>query len=215
MSIKFSDTKGKAIAKKIDAYEYKDGENIIRLIGDILPRYVYWIKGTNDKDIPVECLAFDRLQEKFTNAEVDHVPKYFPNQKCSWSYSANCIDPADGKSKVLNLKKKLFEQIIDAAGQGLGDPTDINTGWDVIFKKTKTGPLPFNVEYTLQVLKCKNRALTDAEKEVAATAEDIDKKYKRPTADEVKKALDKITNVASDDPVTDAGAKEAISDLTA
>jgi hypothetical protein len=214
MAINFSNTKGKAIAKKIDAYEYKDGENTVRLIGGILPRYVYWIKGTNDKDIPIECLAFDRLQEKFTNEEVDHVPKFFPDKKCSWSYSVNCIDPGDGKAKVLNLKKKLFEQIIDAAGQGLGDPTDFDNGWDIIFKKAKTGPLPFNVEYTLQVLKCKKRPLTDAEKEVALAAEDIDTKYKRPTADDVKKALEKITSGSPEEVPADAGSKEAINELS-
>jgi len=151
MALQFNQTKGTAIKNKIDSFEYKDGENTVRLIGGVLPRYVYWLKGTNGKDIPVECLAFDRQAEKFMNTEVDHVPTYFPEKKCSWAYSINCLDPKDGKVKVLNLKKKLFEQIINAA-EDLGDPTDLDTGWDVVFKRAKTGPLPFNVEYTLQAL---------------------------------------------------------------
>ena len=60
MALAFTATKGKAVKKSFDAFEYKDGENTVRLIGGILPRYVYWLKGTNGKDIPVECLAFDR-----------------------------------------------------------------------------------------------------------------------------------------------------------
>ena len=134
MAIAFGSTKGKAQSKKVDAYEYKDGENVVRLVGGVLPRYVYWLKGTNGKDVPVECLAFDREEEKFANNEVDHVTEYFPDKKCSWAYSVNCIDPKDGKVKVLNLKKKLFEQILSAA-EDLGDPTDYDDGWDVVFTK--------------------------------------------------------------------------------
>jgi hypothetical protein len=211
MALAFGNTKGTAIKNKVDAYEYKDGENTVRLIGGVLPRYVYWIKGTNDKDIPVECLAFDREMEKFANKEVDHVPTYFPEKKCSWAYSINCIDPKDGKVKVLNLKKKLFEQILSAA-EDLGDPTDMDTGWDVVFKRAKTGPLPFNVEYTLQVLRCKKRALSAEEKALVAEAVDIDTKYPRPSPSDIKILLDKITSGETDTEPTEAE-KEAIADI--
>lgn len=209
MALKFGDTKGKAVKKSVEAYEYKDGENTVRLIGGVLPRYVYWLKGTNNKDIPIECLAFDREKEKFTNAEHDHVPAYYPDKKCSWAYSINCIDPKDGKVKALNLKKKLFEQILTTA-EDLGDPTDYETGWDVVFKRTKTGPLPFNVEYNLSVLKCKKRALTADEKALADSAEDIDSKFPRPTPDEVKAALEKIAAGSQDDESVDS---ESVKDL--
>ena len=87
MALSFGNTKGKAIKKSVDSYIYKDGDNVVRLIGGVLPRYVYWVKGSNNKDIPLECLAFDREKEKFTNNEVDHVPAFFPDKKCSWAYS--------------------------------------------------------------------------------------------------------------------------------
>lgn len=209
MALKFGDTKGKAVKKSVEAYEYKDGDNVVRLIGGVLPRYVYWVKGTNNKDIPLECLAFDREKEKFTNAEVDHVPQFFPDKKCSWAYSINCIDPRDGKVKALNLKKKLFEQIMDVASD-LGDPTDFDTGWDVVFKRAKTGPLPFNVEYTLSVLKCKKRALSDAERELAIAAEDIDTKFPRATPAEQLAALEKLTANSEEDESADG---EAVKEL--
>lgn len=216
MALSFNNTKGKAQSKKVDSYEYKDGENTVRLIGGVLPRYVYWVKGTNGKDIPIECLAFDRQVEKFNNLEVDHVPTYFPDKKCSWAYSMNCIDPTDGKAKDLNLKKKLFEQILTAA-EDLGNPTDYDTGWDCVFKRTKTGPLPFNVEYTLQVLRCKKRALTEAERAVATEAEkepnDIDSKYPRPTPAEVKALLEKIASGATEETEQSGAEKEAIAEL--
>ncbi len=212
MALAFGSTNGKAIKNAVDSFAYADGDNTVRIFGGVLPRYVYWIKGTNDKDIPVECLAFSRVKEKFDNKEVDHVPAYFPEKKCSWSYSINCIDPKDGKVKVLNLKKKLFEQIVSAA-EDLGDPTDPDTGWDIKFKRAKTGPLPFNVEYTLQVLKCKNRPLTDEERAAVAEAVDIDTKYVRPTADDIKALLEKIKNGTSDEAGTSAE-QEAAADLT-
>lgn len=210
MALKFGETKGKAVKKSVEAYEYKDGENVVRLIGGVLPRYVYWLKGTNNKDIPIECLAFDREKEKFANIEKDWVPEFFPDKKCSWAYSINCIDPKDGKVKALNLKKKLFEQIMTAS-EDLGDPTDFDTGWDVIFKRQKTGPLPFNVEYTLAVLKCKRRALTADERAVAEAADDIDSKFPRPTSDEVRAAVEKIAQGAGEeDESTDT---EAVKEL--
>ena len=212
MAIAFGNTKGKAQRSSVDSYAYKDGENSIRLVGGVLPRYVYWVKGTNDKDIPIECLSFDREKEKFTNVETDHVPEYHPDKKCSWSYSINCIDSTDGKVKVLNLKKKLFQQILSAA-EDLGDPTDVKEGWDVVFKKEKTGPLPFNVEYTLSVLRCKKRALSAAELEAIDAATDIDELYPRPTAAEIKTLLERIAAGPEVEEETASTDKEAVADL--
>lgn len=213
MAISFSKTKGKAVKNSVESYEYKDGDNTVRIFGGVLPRYVYWIKGTNNKDIPVECLAFDREEERFNNKEVDHVTSYFPELKCSWSYSVNCIDPRDGKAKVLNLKKKLFEQILTAA-EDLGDPTDPDTGWDIVFKRVKTGPLPFNVEYTLKALACKPRPLTDAEREIIAKEKTIDEKYPRPSPEDVLKTLERVSKGGEDEETQDSTVdRESVNEL--
>jgi hypothetical protein len=210
VALSFKQTKGKAQSNKVESYEYKDGENTVRLIGGVLPRYVYWLKGSNNKDIPVECLAYSREKEKFDNLEKDHVPDFFPDLKCNWSYAINCIDVKQGKVVALNLKKKLFEQILTAA-EDLGDPTDPQTGWDVVFKKTKTGPLAYNVEYQLQVLRCKNRKLTVEELALAESAKPIDEKYIRPTPEEVLATLEKVTSNADEE--TTAAEQEAVKEL--
>ena len=155
MAISFNQQKGSAQKTSIKSYQYTDGDNKMRLCGDILARYVYWIKGENDKNIPLECLSFDRNTESFNNKETDWVRNYYPDLKCGWSYATQCID--NGEVKVVNLKKKLWEQIITAA-EDLGDPTHPETGWEIKFKRVKTGPLPYNVEYQLQPLKCKPSA---------------------------------------------------------
>jgi hypothetical protein len=213
MAISFKNTKGKAQSNKVESYEYKDGENTVRLVGGVLPRYIYWLKGSNNKDIPVECLAFSRDKEKFDNLQRDHVPDFFPELKCSWSYTVNCIDPKDGKVKALNLKKKLFEQILTAA-EDLGDPTDADTGWDVAFKRVKTGPLAYNVEYQLQVLRCKTRVLSEAERDLITAAKSIDEKYVRPSEEEVLALLTKITtNSDESDESSSEAEREAVKDL--
>lgn len=188
MGIKFNEAQGKA-KKLANSYEYKDGENTLRFFGDIMPRYIYWLKGAKNNDLPAECLSFDRKEERFTNIEKDWVKEYFPDKKCGWAYVIQAIDPVKGEVVLVNLKKKLFEQIKTAA-EDLGDPTDPETGWDIVFKRVKTGPMAFNVEYTLQVLRCKKRALSDAEKEMVANAKSIEEIMPRHTADEQKKFLE-------------------------
>lgn len=181
MAIKFGNIEGKAKKSSVDAYTYKEGDNKIRMVGDVLPRYVYWLSTADGKRVPMECLGFDRDKEQFTNIEKDWVRHYFPDLKCSWAYAVQCVDK-DNKVKVLNLKKKLFESVMVAA-EDLGDPTDIETGWALCFKKQKTGPLPFNVEYTLQVLKCKPEPLSADQLEAIKELPNIDDVISRPTSE--------------------------------
>jgi hypothetical protein len=67
-----------------------------------------------------------------------------------------------------------------------------DAGWDICFKRVKTGPLAYNVEYQLQVLKCKQRALTAKEKEAVAEIKSMDDVMARPTPDAQKELLDSI-----------------------
>jgi nitrogen fixation protein len=198
MAISFNKQKGSAQKSSMDSFAFKDGENKMRIVGDILARYVYWIEGENGKNLPLECLSFDRNAERFNNSEKDWVREYYPDLKCGWSYATQCIDPNDGKLKVVNLKKKLWEQIVQTAQDGLGDPTDIENGWDICFKRVKTGPLPYNVEYQLQVLKCKNRALSAEELSTIAELKSMDDVMPRPTPDAQKELLDRLRTGSKD-----------------
>lgn len=196
MALSFNKSKGAAQKSNITTFGYQDGDNSVRLVGDILARYVYWVTGENDKNIPLECMSFDRNEERFNNKEKDWVREYYPDLKCGWSYAMQCIH--NGEVKVINLKKKLWEQILTAA-EDLGDPTDSETGWDVKFKRVKTGPLAYNVEYQLQVLKCKPRALTDDEAELVASLKSMDDVMPRPTPDAQKELLDRIRQPATNE----------------
>ena len=194
MALSFNQQKGSAQKTSIASYQYVDGDNKVRIVGDILARYVYWIKGENDKNIPLECLSFDRNAETFNNKEKDWVRDYYPDLKCGWSYATQCIDK--GQVKVINLKKKLWEQVKTAA-EDLGDPTDPKTGWDVCFKRVKTGPLPYNVEYQLQALKCKPSALKESDLALIEDLKSMDEVMSRPTPDAQKELLDRIRQAST------------------
>jgi hypothetical protein len=189
--LSFGSVKGSAKKEKADSYKIVDGDNSVRLFGNILPRYVYWIKGTNGKNLPFECLEFNRQTETFDKSEKDWVKEFYPDLKCGWSYSMMCLD--NGVPKIFNFKKKLFDQIM-ANIEDLGDPTDPENGWDLKFQKRKTGPLPINVEYTLQVMKCANskRPLTEAESEAIAASKTIEELLVRATPAAQKELLEKL-----------------------
>lgn len=194
MALGFGQAKGTAQKDRADAYQYKDGENRIRLVGDLLARYVYWIKGENNKPIPFECLRFNRNTETFDNAETDHVQEFYPDLGCTWAYAIQGIaNPGtdNPELKTVNLKKKLMKQILDVA-EDLGDPTDPENGWDIVFKKEKTGPLPINVEYTLMTLRCKKRPLNEKEQELVANLKSMDEVLPRPTPEQQKELLTKL-----------------------
>lgn len=209
MGISIVKAKGSAQRKQIDQYTYRNGDNSVRLFGELLPRYIYWVKGENDKNLPMECLAFDRESESFTSKEKDWVKEFYPDLKPTWSYSIQCIDLQDGKAKVFNLKRKLMDQIIQAAEE-LGDPTNPETGWEVHFKRTKTGPHVYNVEYTLDQFKClKNqKPATNDQKAEMDAATPIDELLPRPTPEIQKELLDRIHRGESGDDNTDKEVSE-------
>ena len=211
MAKAFGSTRGTA-GKSVETYTYVDGDNRFRLVGGLLPRYLYWLVTAAGKKMPIECLAFNRDEERFDNKENDLVPQYFPKAKNQWSYAANIFDYSDNTVKVVNLKKKLLAQIIELS-EDLGDPTDLDTGFDIHFKRAKTGQEVYNVEYTLQQRRCKVAPMTDDQKLIISKADSIDAKYPRLTEAEIKVKLDRAITPEDDDEDEDAAAKEAVNEL--
>ena len=182
MGLTFNSANGSAKKSGLEYIKLGLGENQFRMVGELLPRYAYW-KKAGEHNIPMECLSFDRAQERFTNIEKDWFKHYFADQKCVWSYAIQVLDSKDGKLKLMGLKKKLFDQIQDLAAD-LGDPTDPITGWDVIVEKKKTGPHIFNIEYKLKERAIKVRELTDDEKAECEKIKPIDELIHRQTPEE-------------------------------
>jgi len=47
MALSFNKAAGGAKKSSITSYAYRDGDNEVRLVGDVLARYVYWLEGRN------------------------------------------------------------------------------------------------------------------------------------------------------------------------
>jgi hypothetical protein len=164
------------------------GDTKIRLIGEVMPRYVYWITTTEGKRMPVECLRFVREQEKFIDSNEDPFKELPPDvfsDKPQFAYICNVIDRRDGQIKIFDLKSTIYRQIVDFAGnKEYGNPADPKTGYDITVKKEKTGPLPQNVKYTCLPA----RASTElTEEEQKADLFDLHRIFKRQTYDDQKK----------------------------
>lgn len=189
MSIKFTDLQGKASKNGPERFKPVNGLNRFRIVGNVVPGYKYWLPTRDgNSSVPADCLGFNRETEVFDNKKRDVVREYFPDRKCSWAYQSLVIDRADGKVKLFDHKKKLFEAILDAAKKKFGDPTDPENGWDVVFTRKKTGPKTFNVEYQLETFELENTPLSEEDiaaiKEAEETFGTIEDIAKLPTEEE-------------------------------
>ena len=78
------------------------GDNKLRLIGDVLPRYVYWTTTNEGKKMPVECLRFDRQTEQFDDKQPDpfkELDESIWSDKPQFAYVCNVIDRRDNQIK--------------------------------------------------------------------------------------------------------------------
>lgn len=227
MGLSFSNVNG--AAKKGGEYmKLQEGENVFRIVGDVLPRYLYWVKSPENKSVPFECLAFNREKEVFDNVEKDWVQEYVKDKdgepiKCSWAYAVQVINRETGKLEILNLKKKMFEALIKFCRDAELDPTDYEKGFNIVVDRVKTGSNAYNVEYNLNYVKMmKNQSgepLSDKDRELIKDLKPIEEIIPRPSAEEQKKALLNHLSGKSDPSEeksedTSSGAeKEAINEL--
>lgn len=145
-ALNWGDTKGEADSGKVNYMTFNDGTNRIRIVGDILRRYVYWVKGAQGKSAPFENTDFNRDTERFesggpnavkelglfetnfkTGAVVmvkkdgEEVPKPLGSKK---SYLVPVINRATNQIEYMELKKGIFDGINEVMGK-LNDPKQI------------------------------------------------------------------------------------------
>jgi hypothetical protein len=223
MAIGFDNFNGGAKKSEVTYMKMADGDSTFRILPrSFLPSYTYWVVGASGKELPFECLQFDRESERFDNSRPCPIKalslkdKTGKDLRCSWSYKCLVLNKATGKVEVLQMKKGIIEDIKSVAAQLEIDPTNVDTGtWFTVTRK-KTGPLPMNVEYTLQQLKCRSTALTPEEKQLVADSKSIDEMFPVETYDQqmvrLKAHLEGKKDQESSEKLDEA-AQEAISDL--
>jgi hypothetical protein len=180
--------------KDIERLQIPIGDVKIRLVGEVHPRYVYWVTTNEGKKMPVECLGFDREEEVMKDSLKDPMKEVSPeifSEKPQFAYVCNVIDRASKSIKIFDLRATIYGQIVDyAANPEYGNPSDETKGYDLTIKKEKTGPKPQNVKYTV-IPSRSSIALTAEDKELELF--ELDKIYKRQTYAEQKEWLLKNT----------------------
>ena len=223
-------------SEKLDTYTVKDGVNKFRLIGPIVPRYVYWVPNSDGKTIPIECLSFDRNKGRFLDNQEDPTLEFFPNKlkyqgvpvkdkkgnnvpmRASWSYVGMVFDLDEGTPekpvvKLMYFKKTAYDDIKNLARKKLGDPTHPEEGWDVTLEKKKTGSGQFDVEYECDPFACQEgkRPLTDEEKEAYEDTKSIDELIPRQTPEQQREFIkERVLGEESSNEGTD---QDAVNDL--
>lgn len=164
-----------------------------RLVGRVLPRYVYWVTTKDGKPRSIECLSFDRTTQSFNSNLPDPITEVAPEilgdkVKPQFGYIAQFIDRKTGGICLFDpLKKGAFDEITALAkNPDYGNPADPLKGYDITVSKHKIGALAQQVRYKATPARASS-PLTDAEQ--ALTLYDLDKLFKRPTYDEQKKWL--------------------------
>jgi hypothetical protein len=207
-------TSGNQQKREIERVTLGMGDTKVRLIGDVLPRYCYWVVTKEGRKMPLECLQFDRATETFNNSIKDPFKDIDPDvyaEKPQFAYVCNVIDRADGKIKLLDLRSTIYSQIVDyATNPDYGSPADAENGYDLTIKKEKTGPLPQNVKYTVIPAR-NNSALKPTEQE--AELFDLEKIFKRQTYDEQKQWLIENTTLFAGDASDEFKPSEGVDDL--
>jgi hypothetical protein len=189
------------------------GDTKVRFVGEVLPRYVYWVITKEGKKMPVECLQFNRQTEAFDSNARDpmkELPAEIYSEKPQFAYVCNVLDRTDGKIKLFDVKATVYKQIVDyARNPEYGNPADLEKGYDITIKKEKTGPLPQNVKYTCVPART-SKALSAEER--ALELYEVSKMYKRPTYEEQKKWL--LDNTMLFSTLTDSSlSPEEVEDL--
>lgn len=92
----------------------------IRILGNVKPRYIRWLKNNEGQARSVECISFDPEREEFVSVkdpfneiEVDDIQKKEMEPK--FGYVVNVIDREDGKVKLFELKTTIFKALVDLA----------------------------------------------------------------------------------------------------
>lgn len=215
MAKSWGETDAPQSAERKDIERIKLGDvTTIRLVGNVLARYVYWVTTTEGRKMPVECLKFNRDTESFDDSlenPMAEVPAALFSDKEQFAYVCNVIDRADGKVKLFDVKKTVYNQILKfARNADYGNPAEEDKGYDIIINRERTGNQPQNVKYTCMPAR-NNSPLTDEEKEL--TLYDLDSIIKRPTYQEQKEWLIKNTSYFMSAENQDLSPGESAEDL--
>lgn len=178
MASNWGETKGEAQSNRVNYMKVNKGRNQIRIVGNILRRYIYWVTNKEAKKQPFENLDFKRETESFESTGLNPVkelnmqsrtfhgelefdkdgkPKPLGSKK---AYMVPVINRATNQVEYMELKKGVFDGVTEVMAK-LNDPRFLkrfvdpeyrvrNPSFiDIVFTKTGTG---LNTEYKVDIM---------------------------------------------------------------
>ena len=229
----FLNTTGEAIKNNINYAKLGFGTTQIRLVGDLLPGYCYWLTNAAGKKMKAPNLAFNPDTETWIPGAADPVRELGFTEKnekgetvpmkSKRDYNINIINRASGKAEVLALSKTMFDAIVAyCRDTGTTDPTKL----ELFIDKTGNAAQWTSIRYNLNVVKTMT---TNADQEkvaefqkddeaIIADIKPIREIFKRPTVEELRASIAAFLGATEQKSDTqgapaDSSAQEALNDL--
>ena len=225
----FLASKGEAQLNNLNYAKFGMGTTQIRLVGDLLPGYAYWLKNSLNKDRKFDNLAFNPATERWDSGQPDVVKEFgFTERnekgetvpmKSKRNYQIQILNRASGKLEVMSLSKSMFDSIVAyCRDTGVTDVGSLELFIDKTGDQARWNSIRYNLnqvktmQFNSQPAKVEEARAKDGE--LLKDLKDIKELFPRPTPEELRAQIqafleakpeaDKNTPTPSDDSATEA-----------
>ena len=225
----FLASKGEAQLNNLNYAKFGMGTTQIRLVGDLLPGYAYWLKNSLNKDRKFDNLAFNPATERWDSGQPDVVKEFgfternekgeIVPMKSKRNYQIQILNRASGKLEVMSLSKSMFDSIVAyCRDTGVTDVGSLELFIDKTGDQARWNSIRYNLnqvktmQFNSQPAKVEEARAKDGE--LLKDLKDIKELFPRPTPEELRAQIqafleakpeaDKNTTAPSDDSATEA-----------
>ena len=222
----FLASKGEAQLNNLNYAKFGMGTTQIRLVGDLLPGYAYWLKNSLNKDRKFDNLAFNPATERWDSGQPDVVKEFgFTERnekgetvpmKSKRNYQIQILNRASGKLEVMSLSKSMFDSIVAyCRDTGVTDVGSLELFIDKTGDQARWNSIRYNLnqvktmQFNSQPAKVEEARAKDGE--LLKDMKDIKELFPRPTPEELRAQIQAFleskpenTPASSDDSATEA-----------
>lgn len=226
----FLNTKGEAQLNNVAFSKFGMGSTQVRLIGDILPGYCYWLKNSSGKDKKVDNLAFNPSTERWDSGQADVVKEFGFTEKnekgetvpmkSKRNYQIQIINRASGKLEVMSLSKGMFDSIVAyCRDTGVTDVGSLELFIDKTGDQARWSSIRYNLnqvktmQFNSQPAKVEEARAKD--EELLKDLKDIREIFPRVSPDELRTQIQNFLDAKPETKVDtpDSSATEALNEL--
>lgn len=230
----FLEVNGEASLSNISYSKFAMGVTQIRIVGDLLPGYSYWLKNSQGKDRKFDNLAFNPKTEKWDSGITDVIRELGFTEKnekgetvpmkSKRNYQVQIINRSTNKVEVMSLSKTMFDAIVAYCRDT--NTTDVGS-LELFIEKTGDAARWNSIRYNLNQIKtmqlnadpAKVAAAREKDSELLKELKPITELFPRPSAEELRQQVAAFlsgTTEKTDEKANtqnDASAQEALSEL--